>query len=132
MIAFEVVCLDVSRPAIVPVQGQMEQKDFQNKFCQYFGVKEENFERHVLQLCLHPPWCMIAVWLFRVRPQIFSTDVQIVRQLGRVTSGANFVAEVRDLRTDYARHRDFGFAHRHLRRRLSTERLLNVGKMVWK
>ena len=81
---------------------------------------------------LHSPWSVLVPVLLRIRPASLSTDIDILRQLGRVESGSNLASEVRGLRTDYLRHKDYGLMRRALKFRLSGERILFSAKEFWK
>lgn len=80
---------------------------------------------------LHAPWSFAVPILTRLAPWMLEGDRQILQQLGRVTSGSNFAAEVRDIRTDYLRQNDFGLLRRWFRLRLSRERIFKGSKELW-
>jgi hypothetical protein len=107
-----------------------EDVSFRSRFCAYYRCAESEFERRALGKFLYPPWAAVLPLLLRVAPAVLATDLQIVRQLGLVTSGSNFAAEVRDIRGDYQRKKDFGILRRWLRLRLSRERLFDASR-VW-
>jgi hypothetical protein len=104
---------------------------FRSRFCAYYRCAEENYEAEALRHFLYPPWAQLS-WLIRMAaPGLIETDLQIVRQLGLAASGSNFAAEVRDIRGDYGRKKDFGILRKWFRLRLSRERIFNCSKPLW-
>ena len=81
---------------------------------------------------LHRRWYFVAALLLRVKPAFFRSDLEYVRRLGACTSASAYEQEVRRVRGEYVRERDYGFARRVLKLRLSVRRMLSVGDAVWK
>jgi hypothetical protein len=108
-----------------------EEISFRKRFCAYSGCPDEDYEAEALKRFLYPPWSRLTWLLMRVAPSLIATDLQIVRQLGLVTSGSNFAAEVRDIHGDYGRKKDFGILRKSFRLRLSRERIFNCSKRLW-
>jgi hypothetical protein len=104
---------------------------FRKRFCAYYSCVEEDYELEALKRFLHPPWSGLTGLLRGVRPSWIETDLQIVRQLGLVTSGSNFAAEVRDIHGDYGRKKDFGVLRKWFKLRLSRERIFESSKRLW-
>ncbi len=96
------------------------------RFCAYYACKDEDFEIHALRKGMHQPWGHWAYLVLRLAPGMLRTDIQILRQLARAKSSAEWAKEIRGLRGDYLRHKDAGFWRRALRFRLSGERLLRL------
>jgi len=69
--------------------------------------------------------------LYRFGPSLFRNDIEVLRQIGRVSSMNNLVAEVRDLRNDYVRRKDFGLLRKTFKMRLSGDRILSAAKPLW-
>lgn len=103
----------------------------EDKFCAHFNCSREQFAGRALRLFLHQPWAWASPIILKLRPQVLATDLQIVRQLGLVSSGTNLTVEIRDIRTDYLRQRDYGFLRRALRLRLSRARIARVCKTLF-
>ena len=105
-------------------------KSFRALFCSHFGCPEADYETVALHKMIHRRWLPVAAVIMKMKPSFFRTDLQIIRQLGLVTSRANLLAEVQDLRSDYGRRKDFGFVRRRLRLRLSGERILRLAGIL--
>jgi hypothetical protein len=104
---------------------------FRDRFCRLYGCADADYEVAALKRFLCSPWSLIAPILCRIAPNLISTDIRIIKQLGLVESRVNFSAEVKDLRIEYVRKRDFGFFRRSLRLRLSRQRILSASKRLW-
>jgi len=104
---------------------------FRAKFCRARGIPDSEFESAALRALLHFPWSWLSPLISRLAPGLVSTDLQIIQQLGRVESGANLSAELRDIRTEYRRKRDFRLLRRVFKMRLSTQRTFSVSKSFW-
>ena len=111
--------------------GMPEPRSFRERFCKHYGIADGDFDMAALERWLHPPWSSLAALLLRVFPSFFATDLDVVRQIGRVASTNNLSAEVRGIRNEYQRRRDFGLTRRLLRRRLSSGRIFASAKSCW-
>jgi hypothetical protein len=106
--------------------------DFRRLFCARFRCPDERFEEVALRRLIHRRWAWLP-WVLGggLRAKVFATDLALIRQLGRVTSRANLVAEVQDLRGDYARRNDFGFVRSSFKFRISGDRVLKTARGFW-
>jgi len=104
---------------------------FRALFCSARGISDSEFESTALRFLLHSPWSWLSPFILRLAPGLVSTDLLIIQELGRIKSGANLSAEVRDIRTEYRRKRDFGVLRRVFKMRLSTKRIFSISKSFW-
>jgi hypothetical protein len=104
---------------------------FRARFCARLNRPEADFETLALKMFMHRPWSWCTSWLVRGCPKLILTDLQIIQQLGLVSNGSNFAAEVRGIHSDYSRRNDFGMLRRWFRLRLSRERIFKVSRDVW-
>jgi len=109
----------------------VDQMTLREKFCTRFQCAPSDYGASALRLFLHRPWSWLAPAILRIKPGLFSTDLLIIEQLGRLTSGKNLSAELRDLRADYFRHRDFGWLRRYFKLRLSGRRISKACQSLW-
>jgi hypothetical protein len=106
-------------------------RSFRERYCKHYGIADAEFDQAALKHFLHSPWRWWAGFLARSFPTSLVTDLDIVRQLGRIASTNNLSAEVRGIRSEYQRRRDFGITRRFLRRRLSSARIFAAAKECW-
>ncbi len=105
--------------------------NFKERFCRVLRCSDTDFANRALQAFFHRPWAWLTPILVRLFPSLLRTDIAIVEQLGRVSNAVNLAAEVRDLRMDYLRQRDYGLARRSLRFRLSGQRIIKLSRQMW-
>ena len=104
---------------------------FKQRFCRLRGCTEDQFERRALFAMLHRRWAFLAPLVLRLNPALFRSDFEYVRRLGACMDAASYEQEVRRVRGEYVRERDYGFARRVLKLRLSGRRMLTLGGAVW-
>jgi len=105
--------------------------EFRTLFCTRFRCSDEKFETVALRRLIHRRWAWLPWVLGGLASKLFATDLALIRQLGRVTSRANLMAEVQDLRGDYARRGDFGFLRSSFKLRISGDRVLKAARGFW-
>jgi len=108
-----------------------ESRTFRERFCERFEVVDADYENAALIRLLHPPWDRWVSKLTRRFPDWFKTDLEIIRQLGRIDRMNGLISEARGVRSDYARRRDFGFSRKFLKRRLSSARIFEAARQCW-
>ena len=62
-------------------------------YCEQRHVRPEDFERHVLNVCLYP-WARRLRYLLSLRTGYFDSDLELIRAVGLLTGTAGFAAEV--------------------------------------
>jgi hypothetical protein len=91
-------------------------------YCEQRHVRPEDFERHVLDVCLYP-WARRLRYFLSLRPGYFEPDLELIRAVGRLTSTTGFSAEV----AEYQCHPgNSGRLRRELKLRASVARLQNL------
>lgn len=106
-------------------------RTFREKFCAHFQCQDAEYEWMAIRKLLHRRAFPIALLLSKLKPDLFETDIMLVRQIGRVQDVTSLVSEASDLRSDYERSDDFGFLRSRLKIRLSGRRALQVGRKIW-
>lgn len=108
-----------------------QNRSFQDRFCAEFQCSAEDFQVAALRMFLHPPWSSVFPLINATNASFFAVDLKILKRLGAIDNWSIFVNEVRTIRSDYQREKDFGFARKHLRLRLSSERILTMAWGLW-
>jgi hypothetical protein len=105
----------------------METQSFRDLFCAKFKCAPEEFETGVLWHCIHPRTLALAKLIWRVNPEHFLQDLELIHHVQEVTS-------LEDLKTEYNafsyHHPNLGLLRKNLKVRISGQRLTNLaGKL---
>lgn len=98
-------------------------KTFSDLFCAQHGVRAEDFARVLVERSLHPQARALRRLLELMPGDYFGPDLELVRNIGRLTSAGDFTWEVSDFHAHPSNRRTL---RRKLKVRLSISRLRRI------
>ena len=101
----------------------MGDDSFFTLFCTAFDCLPDDYNEAVLWLCIFPQAVLLARIIWRLIPDYFDYDFEMIQQIKNVTSLEDLQFEINDF---YYRHPPAGFLRRQLHIRLSGERLVTI------
>lgn len=112
-----------TQPAGQPLRQEMT---FCRVYCESTKCPEAQFAREVLLTCLHTP--LLGKFLWRLDPEYFHADLELIRLLGDTTSFAEFRHELEAFRHA---HPPAGIMRKRFRVRVSGQRLLKFASKLF-
>jgi hypothetical protein len=102
---------------------------FKEGFCQLYCYKPKDYERAVFWRCLYRHSLPLAAVLYSLKPEFFREDFDFIREVGNITSGEMFKAE---LNFFYGRNvREKNWLRRIFAIRVSAKRMLKLKNRIF-
>ncbi len=98
-------------------------KTFAELYCEQQAIRQENFEREVVERSLHPQARALRRLLQLLPGDFFAADLELVRNVGRLIRPGDFAWEIADFHAHPANRRTL---RRRLKVRISISRLHQI------
>jgi hypothetical protein len=102
---------------------RMETQNFRELFCARYKCAPEGFETAVLWRCLNRKSLPLARALWRLNPDYFLPDFELIRQVQETTGLDELKSELNDF---YYHYPHAGWLRKHMKVRLSGQALTNL------
>lgn len=106
-------------------------KSFQDRFCEYYHCSHQAFPSEALIRLIHHRGMRLASVLWRIRPQLFRADLEILRKIGAERSRKSARWERSRIEMEYRSRNQLGLLRSGLNVRICEERLLQLVDQVW-
>jgi hypothetical protein len=104
-------------------------KTFQTAFCEHFGCTPNRYESELLRRGLFRHAVPLACLIRRFKPQFFVEDLDLIREVGKMTSPELFKNEVNYFYGRNLRHKNW--LRSAFRIRISGSRMLRIRRRVF-
>ena len=101
---------------------------FREAYCERFQVDADDFAESVLWRCHHRRSLPLGKLIWRINPEFYDMDFELIRTLAECTTLEDFRTEVSDFRYH---HHNFGFGRKLLHVRLSGQRLVDLAAKLF-
>lgn len=85
------------------------QASFKELFCEYYGYRQREYEARALFRLIHREARLLAVLIWKIHPDFFKVDLQILQDLGAETSRQQILQAARRIEQDYRDKNSFGW-----------------------
>ena len=106
----------------------MGQESFYTLYCERFQCSSQGFEAHVLRQCLHPRAIILSNLIWRVSPEYFREDLELIREIKDLTDAKEVETEIYNFRN---RHPPKGVLSGKLGVRISGQKLVNLAESLF-
>ena len=97
-------------------------KTFRQAYCEHFGCRPENFERHLMMRCIRPWRRPLAILVWAVHRESFDFEIETLRSIGDSDSIRSIMVSASEL--NHTR-REMSFVRTGLGLRVSGRRLMH-------
>lgn len=99
--------------------------------CMAFGWPTEEFEKRALRKTFPLPLAPLVAAMWRLKPEVFRADLNILREFGAIENRGQFRANAHEIARCYSELRAFNFWRRRFKARISGRLLIRLGNRAW-